>query len=209
MTFFHQDTDTTYLQVCESGNLPYPAVVSREDVASLAVVSALFRTENVTNTNASDETTDQRPFHMTLAVRWCGELDPPHAGSQGKKVDGCIDAYAGLQKVLFGNDNLRRKRKRNTVNPSVLRRFAQTLTRRRLKPYAIFVAVPVYIMLGLLMTSLLPYAPGAERWLPVLRYQVLPQLMLTLKQMSSTVTSGILDVRRLVSLRRAPKYISI
>lgn len=184
-------------------------MVSREDVASLAVASALFRTENVTAANTSDKTIDERPFHMTLAVRWCGKLDPPHAGTQGKKEDGCIDAYAGLQKVLFGNNNLRRKRKRNTVNPSMLRRFTQTLTRRRLKPYAIFVALPVYIMLGLLVTSLLPYAPGAERWLPILRYQVLPQLLLILKHALSTITSGFLDVRRLVSLRGAPKYISI
>lgn len=211
LTDADRDTDITHLQVCESGKLPYPAVVGREDVASLAVAAALFQTENVTNTNTSDEeaNADPPPFHMNLAVRWCGELDPPHAGMQGNKNDGTLDAYAGLQKVLFGNDNLRRKRKRK-VNPSMLRRFAQKLTRRRLKPYAIFVAVPVYIMLALVMSSFLPGAPGSERLVPVFRDRVLPQIRQIVKDASSSVVEKVPDVRRWISWRSASaKYITI
>ena len=204
----YQDTDITYLQVDESGTLPYPAVVSREDVAALAVATAMLETGNVTAHTSSDNESDQPPFHMNLAVRWCGEIDPPHAGVQGKREDGCIDADAALQKVLFGNDKRRRKRKRK-VNPSLMRRFAQQLTRRHLKPYAIFVALPVYMMLGLVLTSVLTQTPAGERWLTLARDHALPQVWQVLKQMYATGEGGIPELRRLVSRRSIPKYIGV
>ena len=207
---YHQDTDITYLQVDESGKLPYPAVVGREDVAALAVAAAMLQTGNVTTHtgSSSDEPTDHPPFHMNLAVRWCGEIDPPHAGVQGKREDGCIDADTALQKVLFDSDMRRTKRNRK-VNPSLLRRFAQQLTRRHLKPYAIFVAIPVYMMLGLMLTSVLTQTPAGERWLALVRDRVLPQVWVVLKQIYATGTGIIPDVRRLVSQRRIPKYIGV
>jgi hypothetical protein len=209
-----QDTDITYLQVCESGVLPYPAVVNREDVAALAVASAMFQLGNVTtpSTSEKEEPEEQQPFHMTLGVRWCGEIDPPHAGIQGNKHDGTIDAQAGLQKVLLGSDTTLRRKRRRTVNPNVLRKFAQKLTRRRLKPYALFVAIPVYIMLALMMSSLLPYVPGfTERMIPVLRDGVLLNIRETIKGASTAAIEKIPDVRRWISLGKSEssKFISI
>lgn len=167
-----QDTDITHLQVCESGKLPYPAVVGREDVAALAVEAALFKTENMTATAANKEAkTPPPPFHMTLATRWCGELDPPHAGMQGEKDLGFLDAHACLRKVLTddaGTTRSRRK-KRRTASASALQKFAQKITRRRLKPYGIFVAIPVYLIFGLFLSSLLPYVPGGTQTLQNVR----------------------------------------
>lgn len=212
----HQDTDITHLQVCESGKLPYPAVVGREDVASLAVSSALFQVPNATsstnNDNSDENKQDQQPpMHMNLAVRWCGELDPPHAGFQGEQYNGNIDAHAALQKVLYGNEGspLRRKKQR-VANPTMIRKFAQKLTRRRLKPYAIFVAIPVYIMLTMLVSSLLPYLLGTQHASMASFPLSLPQLRATLKGASSSILEKIPNMGRWVSLQRGnPKYISI
>lgn len=189
--------------------------MGREDVAALAVASAMFQTENVTESKSlfasTDETEQPPPFHMTLGVRWCGEIDPPHAGMQGSRNDGHGDAHAGLYNVLFGSEKSIRRKRRRKVNPNLLRKFAQKLTRRRLKPYAIFVAIPVYIMLALMMSSLLPYAPGfSERVFPILRDQVLPKLRESVQGASTAIIEKIPDVRRWVSLGRTPsKYISL
>lgn len=177
-------------------------------MAALAVAAAMLETGNVTTHSSSDKESDQPPFHMNLAVRWCGEIDPPHAGVQGKREDGCIDANAALQKVLYGNDKRRRKRKRK-VNPSLLRRFAQQLTRRHLKPYAIFVAIPVYVMLGMMLTSVLTQIPAGERWLALVLDRALPQVWQVLTQMYAAGTDRIPELRRLISQRSVPKYIGV
>ena len=202
-----QDPDITYLQVDESGNLPYPALVSREDVASLAVAAALFQTGNLTSSSPSEVGSDLPPFHMNLAVRWCGEIDPPHASFQGRKEDGCIDANAAFHRVLLGHDELQRKRKR-PPNQNLLRRFAYQMTRRRLKTYAIFVAIPVYMMLGLMLSSIITRLPGGEDKLLFARDLLPLQLWRLLKHLYSTATGGMPSIRKLISLRDL-KYIGI
>jgi hypothetical protein len=109
---------------------------------------------------------------MKLAVRWAGACEP-YQPSQGRKQDGCIDGAECIDKILRGNrKRVKRKRRRQLLtqaaNPSSLVMFAKRLRRRPLKPYAIFVAIPVYLMLWLILKRLMPYVPGVERVAPVM-----------------------------------------
>jgi hypothetical protein len=206
-----KDTETTHLQVSETGRLPYPAVVSREDVAALAVASALLRTESdnqaiVMKKNVQKPT----PFHLTLAVRWCGEIDPPHSGTQGRKEDGGVDANTVLRKVLFGDVHNRRKKRARSINPTLLRKFVHKLTRRRLKPYAVFVAFPVYFFLSLFLISCASHIPCAQEQWNVFAGEVIPSLVLMLKtSWTSFQWEEIPNIWKLVSARPSPKYIRI
>ncbi|GAX28806.1 hypothetical protein FisN_34Hh016 [Fistulifera solaris] len=80
-----RNVNTTALQVDPSGKLPSPSRVGREDVASLAVSSALFRIPNATQAS-----------HYTLAVRWVGEDLHPYP-AQGTMKDGFANAHACLR----------------------------------------------------------------------------------------------------------------
>lgn len=147
------------MQVDPSGKLPYPAMVSREDVASLAVSSALFQAPAATNT-----TTDKKapPFHMTLAMRWVGECTE-HQPNQGDKNLGLKDAESCMEKILKGNrKNVKRNRRRQlktmqAYHPTLIRFMEKR--KRSLKPYAIFAAIPVYFVLGLGLSTLMQYLP--------------------------------------------------
>jgi len=159
LTDEERDVNTTSLQVDPSGKLPYPAMVSREDVASLAVTSALFSASTMTN---SKEAHKVSPFHMTLAVRWVGEC-AEHQPSQGEKNDGAKDAEKCMEKILKGNrKSTKRSRRRRlktmqAYHPALVRFMEKR--RRNLKPYAIFVAFPVYLMLCLAFTTILQHLP--------------------------------------------------
>lgn len=154
-----QDYNTTFLQVDPSGTLPYPAIVSREDVASLAVSSALFGASVLTNTTEAHKVA---PFHMTLALRWVGECAEHHP-SQGVKTDGAKDAEKCLEQILKGSrKSIKRSRRRQfktmqAYHPTLVR--FMKMRRRSLKPYAIFAAVPVYLMLTLITMTLLQQLP--------------------------------------------------
>jgi len=101
--------NTTHLQVDPAGEVPQPAVVSREDVASLAVASALFRSpreQEALNAWSADDGNDSgsqtqqhAPFHCTLGVRWVGDDMHPYP-AQGRKRDGFPTAQICLQKAL-------------------------------------------------------------------------------------------------------------
>jgi len=108
-----RDTKTTYLQVHPTGQVETPAVVSREDVASLAVASAFFKSPrereaaNAWTTanefSSSDILPPQipkyQPFHAILAVRWVGKDMHPYP-SQGRKQDGLPTAQLALDRAL-------------------------------------------------------------------------------------------------------------
>jgi hypothetical protein len=83
-----RNANTTALQVDPSGRLPSPSRVGREDVASLAVSSALFRLPNAT-----------QAAHFTLAVRWVGEDLHPYP-AQGTMKDGFASAHTCLLHVF-------------------------------------------------------------------------------------------------------------
>lgn len=111
------------MQVDPTGEVETPAVVSREDVAALAVASALFKSprereaanawvlanandNNNDSSSASDATAgsqtqqqQHQPFHCCLAVRWVGNDMHPYP-AQGSKRDGFPTAQVALQRAL-------------------------------------------------------------------------------------------------------------
>lgn len=115
-----RDSTTTHLQVDPSGEVGTPAVVSREDVASLAVASALFKSprereavndftiaaargDSSSSSEAAggggSQTQQHQPFHCRLAVRWVGKDMLPFP-PQGSKSDGSPNARVALQRAL-------------------------------------------------------------------------------------------------------------
>jgi len=107
-------------------------------------------------------TTTSRPFHMTLAVRWCGDLDPPNT-IQGEKTDGRSSARQCLQKVLKSEPKECKKRiKRRHPSPTLIEKITLAIRRRPLKPYAPFVAIPVYFIMALAFNALITLIPGAS-----------------------------------------------
>ena len=116
--------------------MPSPSVVSREDVASLAVASALFRSPReqeaaatipTTNTTTAvseqqddvlvGEETQQRqfaPFHCTLGVRWVGTDMHPYP-AQGRKKDGYPTAQISLEKALKAIKKKEKKERREQL----------------------------------------------------------------------------------------------
>eukprot|EP00546_Thalassionema_frauenfeldii_P020020 CAMPEP_0178901366 /NCGR_PEP_ID=MMETSP0786-20121207/3982_1 /TAXON_ID=186022 /ORGANISM="Thalassionema frauenfeldii, Strain CCMP 1798" /LENGTH=495 /DNA_ID=CAMNT_0020572459 /DNA_START=215 /DNA_END=1699 /DNA_ORIENTATION=+ len=145
LTDEERDPDITNVQVCDSGKLPYPAIVGREDVASLAVAAALFDDTSTKALNSKHNETDPiTPFHITLGVRWCGALDPPFSYEQGRQSSGHATSHEGLLHILkkkgnaTASDNLLPYRKPN------VRRWWQR--RRQVKPYVVFTALPLAAM---------------------------------------------------------------
>lgn len=156
LTDDERNVNTTALQVDPSGRLPSPSRVGREDVASLALSSALFRIPNPKANN--NTTTDDRhqAVHFTLAVRWVGENLHPYP-TQGSFQDGLASAHACLRSVIQPSNAISFTAKR----------------RRNIKPYALCTAIPVYTILFLLLRSLthgivplvFTYLPGTKTFL--------------------------------------------
>lgn len=183
--------ETTALQVNHTGALPKgPSIVGREDVASLAVAAALFKSEVLTEEKSSlrEETIwkdsanknvphhQTNPFHHTLAVRWVSENMAPYP-SQGCKGDGLATAALCLKEAL---KSLRRRRREIGAQPTTNSNAVMIRKRRPLrgvKPYGFCVALPVYLFLFLFSKSLLTAAAGVNfpgrTWLcqnPVTRF---------------------------------------
>jgi hypothetical protein len=185
-----RDSNTTSVQVSASGKVPGPSRIGREDVASLAVAAATFVSQN--RTDSGGRKTNE-PFHYTFACRWVGQdMDPYPA--QGRKRDGHPDAsvaFSRCLKMIHRNERATEHRKQIRVNRKntskrlssssrdVIDRMAQRLESRRRqrrppKPHGIFVAIPVYLFLALVLKKiLLPslnYIPGGqEHVLPAVR----------------------------------------
>jgi len=183
--------------VSHTGQVPYPAIISRDDVASLAVAAALFQTpsrdrddeddvgEDITTTSMNNP---QEAFHYTLGCRWVGqELDPFPA--QGVKADGSPDASTALRRTLKIIEKKERRQrtlqrtKRKTIHGgggylkdlstlssrASYAAYSRLRKNQRRQPYGICVAVPVYLLLGLLTRSLLSPViqriPGGSKFL--------------------------------------------
>lgn len=184
-----RDANTTSLQVDPSGTLPCPARVGRDDVAALAVASALFDSSNRERRRKrrgtavalspressedvlalSDDTREQQqqhPFHYTLACRWASDsLDPYPA--QGQVSDGLANANLCLQSAL---QTLRKQQQQQQQKHYAKSKSnAAAKPRRKIKPYGICVAVPVYIVLALMVRSLLGYAASLHNIIPALQ----------------------------------------
>ena len=169
-----QDVNTTYVQVDATGKVPCPARVGRDDVAELAVSAVMFQAPNVSVIDDDgDATTKQSlPLKMSLGVRWVGEELDPYP-SQGTKRDGLPDARKCMNKALneyHVNQKRARRRKLKTKSniPSSIARYASS-RRRSLKPYGVFVAIPVYFFLWVLLKNMIYYIPGfSENVAPIL-----------------------------------------
>jgi hypothetical protein len=167
-----RDEETTGLQVRTDGWVAAPTRVGRDDVASLAVASSLFdsRQQQFRAKRKTLQSTEGflledrgRSFHYTLAVRWVGDQLHPYP-AQGRKSDGLIDARSCLRKALqsIRRQELLKQRKRlglDQTNSSSAVKLTSTWPfvwrRRRLKPWGLCVAVPVYTMFLALARSLL------------------------------------------------------
>jgi hypothetical protein len=156
--------------VDSSGKVPFPARVGREDVAELAIAASMFQAANITLSKLETSQVSG-PLHLKIGVRWAGEeLDPYPC--QGSKRDGLADAHQCMIKVLKEHPgNVKRKRRRalkSAANiPESILRYA-TFRRRSLKPYGVFVAVPVYFFLGLFVKNMCRCVPGYERVTPAI-----------------------------------------
>lgn len=185
-----QDVDTTALQVCHTGRVPAPARVGRDDVASLAVATAMFQTPEDTE---NDEHC-QEPLHYTLACRWVGQaLDPYPA--QGVKADGAADAETALRRTLqVMKKHQQRKqaleerrlqlqkgtwydRTKFSISRWLKRDFHdnnnnKNITKRRrtrTQPHGVCVAISIYVMLSLFARTMLHHlikvVPGGQTWI--------------------------------------------
>ena len=179
-----RDVNATSIQVSCNGQVQSPALIGRDDVASLVVAASTFVTQNSTNSDhrKSDSRTTE-PFHYTFGCRWVGQtLDsyPP----QGNKIDGHPDVAVSFRRSLntLYRSEREQKRRREQTNSGKKRlssgdlivRMAQQVDRRRQKrrkpkPYGIFVAIPMYMTLALFsnifLVPLLQYIPGGKEWI--------------------------------------------
>lgn len=143
--------------------VPFPARVSREDVASLAVAAAMFQTptyetDDHGNHDDGNGIPNPEPFHYTLACRWAGQqLDP--FPPQGVKADGAPDAVTALRRslrLIAKNEKRKQVLQQRKGASALYQRTKQHLSRRkRPQPHGVFVAVPIYVMLGLFARTLL------------------------------------------------------
>ena len=159
--------------------VPSPAIVGREDVASLAVSAALFPSRNDTTLpdGSSILASGSTPIHYTFGVRWVGgDIDP--YPSQGRFSDGLADANKCMKRAIKQMEKSKKQQQRRKtllekqkkiakpgslsfsgrqqkqLSDTVLR-MANQMTKntrrasRDLKPYGICVTIPVYLFITL------------------------------------------------------------
>ena len=166
------------LQIGDSTTIPSPSIVGHEDVASLAVATALLPAHHFARPNQKTKKTvtsklrrdrDRRrgilapslssSFHCQLGLRWAGEKEAMQPfPAQGCAEDGMPSAKQGLRKILKED----RKKRRDGTLVMIKddgRRNTETrqpiLLPRDLKPYGVVVAFSIYLVMGFLATSLL------------------------------------------------------
>lgn len=197
-----QDVNTTSLQVDARGKVPCPARVGRDDVAELAISAVMFQAENVTVCTEEETNSAQTaPLKMSLGVRWVGEEMHPYP-AQGTKRDGLRDAHQCMNKALREH-KLNQKRKRRRANlqktssnvPASIARYASS-RRRSIKPYGVFVAIPVYFLLWVMLRNACHYIPGFNE-------KVAPALARIRDTVGAAVMARVPTIRR--SIRRILK----
>ena len=178
-----RDANVTSIQVSSSGQVQSPALIGREDVATLVVAASMFVTQNRTENNVESGPRSDEPFHYTFGCRWVGPtLDsyPP----QGHRLDGHPDPAVAFQrslKTLFRREReeQRRKKRKNersrlSLSTDLVARMAEQVekqrqNKRRIKPYGICVALPIYLTLAMLgnaiMVHFLQVLPGGKEFI--------------------------------------------
>lgn len=148
LTDDERDPSKANLQISPQGILPSPSMVSRADVAALAVTAAMASDSSLSpkfststskkmsnNINSKENQNEPEilplPNSLTLAVRWVGEDIYPQ--SQGTMQDGFKDAETCLKKLQ--TKGAMSTVVRNRIPPSILR------SRGKMKPYGIFASV--------------------------------------------------------------------
>mmetsp|Transcript_28419 Transcript_28419/g.65981 ORF Transcript_28419/g.65981 Transcript_28419/m.65981 type:complete len:246 (+) Transcript_28419:869-1606(+) len=117
-------------------DIPHPAVVSREDVASMAVQSALFRGSKITGAVQGTPVESLRPFHLQLSMRMIDASATKTNGHRHVRVRECMDS-------VFKEDTTKFFKKKKSPTDTEIGKPPKS--RRKLKPYAPFVAFPFYL----------------------------------------------------------------
>ena len=156
-----RETGTTNLQVDPTGTVPLPSRIGRDDVAALAVESALFDSREMSQRKSvrssvgefSHENKKLESFHYTLACRWVGSDMSPYPG-QGDKKDGHSTASLALRSALRSIQ--REERYQERLIPGRTRStLSLPIWRSNIKAHALFAAVPVYILSIMVVSSIL------------------------------------------------------
>ncbi|KAL3816079.1 hypothetical protein ACHAXA_009717 [Cyclostephanos tholiformis] len=165
MTDKERNRNNTSLQLSVDGMVPSPSLIGRDDVADLAVVTAMTKTSSRRNTlqvDAGDSGSiisgdmealpNQSAHHWTWAMRWTGQhLIPP----QGLRPDGSADAATCFVVAVKEQTALERKRRSREKYFESYHggRELMRLTRMRprIKPFiqSLAVSIPVYLTLGI------------------------------------------------------------
>jgi hypothetical protein len=140
-----RDAATTSIQVDPTGIVPYPARISRDDTAEVVVAAALWNNQNHAvrkdKTKLVENDDDDKAFHYTLACRWVGnEMDPYPA--QGHASDGYTTAHQCLQSTL------------GHIHQNETYVHTTKGLQKKMKPYGICAAVPVYLFISLFISSI-------------------------------------------------------
>lgn len=166
-----RDEATTSIQVHLNGTLPYPSRIGRDDVASIAVCAALFDfseeqlhlKRGIMQSRGVDAT--NCPIHHTIACRWVSEEMQQGAQADGSDVQNCL-------KAAFGSKQSRRKS--NTRQPKVYRESLLVAASRmkakprKIKPYGICVAIPVYFFVAIFLKALYQLVSSHVRITPLM-----------------------------------------
>jgi hypothetical protein len=214
-----RDTTSTSIQVNPSGIVPYPAVIGRDDTAEIIIAAALWNNANhVRKDKLKSKASDyvevdndigNKAFHYTLACRWVGNKIDPYP-PQGQKSDGYPTAYQCLQASIGRTRTKEDTTVRNHTQQHLTHAIHRIRTTMKVhKPYGICTAVPVYLFLSMLTSSMIYSCFGSG--LTILK---LPWLLHPLKSVLtsvSTVLVGFMSyLRWFVKLRACNdvKYIS-
>ena len=125
---------------------------------------------------AAVDSTEAKSY--TWAVRWAGE-----GLNQGRRVDGLPNAQACLNRVLIDEaKRARRSRRLEKIRDDdplrrVLSKLTRPIQRRRLKPYGVFVAMPVYALMLSVTVAGLRKIPNGARVLLLLTLKRLVDMM--------------------------------
>jgi len=167
LTDDERNANHTSLQLCIDGRVRYPSLVGREDVADLAVVSALTKTclnetestgDTATTSSGSNPRNDPSSaaaaHHYTWAIRWTGQhLSPP----QGLRPDGLPSAALSFSKAIKEQrivDRKRRGRKKTIKSYHGGKELfrLKRWSRWRMKPFmqSLAISVPLYATMGVI-----------------------------------------------------------
>mmetsp|Transcript_38961 Transcript_38961/g.81888 ORF Transcript_38961/g.81888 Transcript_38961/m.81888 type:complete len:730 (+) Transcript_38961:72-2261(+) len=169
LTDEERNENHTSLQLCIDGRVDYPSLVGREDVADVAVVSALTKTclngtkygeeetsgsgsSNGYYNNPQNQSSSMTGHHYTWAMRWTGQhLSPP----QGLRPDGFSSAALCFAKAIADQRRVDKKRTRKERKLQSYHGGKEWMQWRRrwtrgMRPFvrSVAVSIPLYATMG-------------------------------------------------------------